>query len=118
MSKLKFLADENFNGRILRGLLRRNPDLDILRVQDTEVAEANDPVVLEWAAQSGRILLTHDVNTVTKYVYERIAEGKPMPGVFEIKRSMPIGLVIEQLLIVIGASFEGEWENQIQYLPL
>jgi hypothetical protein len=28
------LADENFNGDIVRGLLRRNPTLDIVRVQD------------------------------------------------------------------------------------
>jgi hypothetical protein len=29
-----FAADENFNNDILRGLLRRKPDLDIVRVQD------------------------------------------------------------------------------------
>jgi hypothetical protein len=31
---LGFAADENFNNNIIRGLLRRKPDLDILRVQD------------------------------------------------------------------------------------
>jgi hypothetical protein len=29
---LRLLADENFNGDILRGLLLRQPDLDIVRV--------------------------------------------------------------------------------------
>ena len=31
---MKFLADENLDNNILRGLLRRQPDLDIVRVQD------------------------------------------------------------------------------------
>jgi len=29
---LQFAADENFNNDIVRGLLRRKPDLDIVRV--------------------------------------------------------------------------------------
>jgi hypothetical protein len=31
---LKPLADENFDNTIVRGLLRRNPNIDIVRVQD------------------------------------------------------------------------------------
>ena len=61
---MKFLADENFDNRIVRGMIRRQPDLDILRVQDLEIAGADDPTVLGWAAQAGRILLTHDERTV------------------------------------------------------
>jgi predicted nuclease of predicted toxin-antitoxin system len=54
---LKLLADENFDNTILRGLLRRQPDIDIIRVQDTELYGANDPTVLAWAAQENRILM-------------------------------------------------------------
>ena len=35
---LKFLADENFNYNIVRGMLRRNPDVDVVRVQDVGLA--------------------------------------------------------------------------------
>ena len=31
---LLLVSDENFNNDIVRGLLRRKPDLDIVRVQD------------------------------------------------------------------------------------
>jgi adenylate cyclase len=34
---LRLAADENFNNDIVRGLLRRKPDLDIVRVQDVEL---------------------------------------------------------------------------------
>ncbi len=115
---IRLAADENFNGLIVRGLLRRNPNLDILRVQDTEVSEADDPVVLEWAAREGRVLITHDVNTIPRFAYERILAGKPMPGVFEVSDSLPVGQAIEDLLLLAECSEEGEWEGQIRYIPL
>jgi predicted nuclease of predicted toxin-antitoxin system len=94
---LRFLADENFNNDVLRGVLRRNPDLDIVRVQDVGLQGLDDPTILEWAANEGRILLTHDVETMTNYAYERVTATKAMPGVFEIKRSLPLREVIEDL---------------------
>jgi predicted nuclease of predicted toxin-antitoxin system len=62
---LRFAADENFNNDIVRGLLRRKPNLDIVRVQDVGLAGADDPTILEWAAREGRILITQDVSTIT-----------------------------------------------------
>jgi hypothetical protein len=55
--------------------------------------------VLEWAASEGRVLLTHDVNTLTAFAYERIAADLPMPGVFEAPLSVPIKIVIEEILL-------------------
>lgn len=112
------LADENFHGAIVRGLRRRRPKLDIVRVQDVGLSGKSDPEVLEWAAQQGRVLLTHDVETITKYAYERVQSGKPMPGVLEVKRSLPHGQVIEDILIFAECSIEDEWEGQVHYLPL
>lgn len=115
---LRLAADENFNNDIVRGLLRRKPDLDIVRIQDVGLSGADDHVLLEWAAQEGRILLTHDVTTITRYAYERVQAGKPMPGVFEISREVPLGAAIEDILLLSEASREGEWEGQVRYLPI
>jgi predicted nuclease of predicted toxin-antitoxin system len=73
---LRLAADENFNNNIVRGLLRRYPNLDIIRIQDVGLSGADDPTVLEWAAQEERILLTHDVSTITRYAYERTGSGQ------------------------------------------
>jgi len=115
---LQLVADENFNNNIVRGVLRRKSDADIVRVQDVGLSGVDDPSVLEWAAQQGRILLTHDVSTITKYAYERIEAGQEMPGVFEVSRTTPIGPVIEDIVLLLECSLEGEWERQIIYLPL
>ena len=115
---LKLAADENLNNDIIRGLIRRKPDLDIVRIQDVGLSGADDPTVLEWAAQEGRILLTHDVKTITRYAYKRIDADQPMPGVIEVSRRVPVGVAIEDILLLAEYSLEGEWDRQIRYLPL
>jgi predicted nuclease of predicted toxin-antitoxin system len=115
---LRLLADENFNGIIVSGLLKRQPDLDIVRVQDVGLLGAEDPVILGWAAREDRVLLTHDAKTITKYAYERVLAGQRMPGVFELVRTLPISRAIDEILLVALASHEGEWEGQVRYLPL
>ena len=115
---LRLAADENFNNDIVRGLLRRKPELDIVCIQDAGLTGVDDPTILEWTAQEKRILLTHDVTTITRYAYERVDAGQNMPGVFEVSRSLPIGKVIEDILLLAEYSLENEWVNQVRYLPL
>lgn len=115
---LRLVADENFNNDIWRGLLRRYPKLDIVRVQDIGLSGIDDQSLLEWAAANGRIIVTHDVTTMTQYAFQRIETGLAMPGVFEVPRSVPTSRAIEDLLLLASCSQEGEWEGQIRYLPL
>jgi hypothetical protein len=115
---LPIATDEDFNNRILRGLLRRKPDLDIVRAQDAGLTGKGDAEVLEWAAREGRVLLTHDVTTMRHYVDERVTAGLPMPGVFEVSQQIPIAQAIEDILLIAECSLEGEWEGQIRFLPL
>lgn len=65
-------VDENFDHQFLRALVRRVPALDFRTVQQAGLAGADDPAVLARAAREGRVLLTHDVKTVTKFAYERV----------------------------------------------
>jgi len=115
---LFFVADENFNNDIVRGLLRIKPDLDIVRVQDVGLSSTDDPVILEWAANQDRVLLTHDVATITKYAYERIRAGKYMPGVIEVTRKITLGAAIDDILFIAESCKPGELNGQIIYLPL
>ena len=113
-----FLADENFDNRILDGLFLRKPNIDVVSVQDVGLHGRKDPIVLDWAAQQGRIVLTHDVSTMTAYAIERIRSGQHLPGLFEVGQKEPIGTIIEDILLIDECSQEGEWENKICYLPL
>lgn len=112
------LTDEDFDHRILRGLLRRRPQLDIVTIRDLGLSGAKDPGLLEQAAQLGRVLLTHDKNTISKYAYERVTSGKSMPGVIMVAKLAPIGLVIDDILLLLDASSDDEWADQVKHIPL
>ncbi|MEB3357047.1 MAG: DUF5615 family PIN-like protein [Synechococcales bacterium] len=114
---MRLLTDENFNGAILRGLTRRIPDLDVARVQDVGLMHADDPTILEWAANEQRILLTHDVATIITYAYRRVDQGLSMPGVVEVIATAPIGRVIDDLELFVMCSQPDEYESKVIYIP-
>jgi hypothetical protein len=117
-SMLPMLADENFNNDIVRGVRRRSLSVDIVRVQDVQLSGADDRSVLQWAAENQRVLLTHDVSTITRFAHERVRDGRQMPGVFEVSRKVPLAVAIAEILLLAECSDVGEWEGQVRYLPL
>jgi len=116
--RLRFLTDEDFDNDVARGLLQRLADLDLVRVQDVGLGGVADPEILEWAATEGRVLLTHDVSTMKPFAYSRVASGLPMPGVFVVSQTRPVGLIIEHLVLLAECSLEGEWEGRVRHVPL
>lgn len=115
---LRLLADENFSGDIVRGLMLRQSDLDIVRVQDVGLAGADDVDVLAWAAENDRIVLTHDRATMSDCAYDRVAAGKGMVGVFILNDRFPIGQAIEEILLMVACSEQGEWHGRAVHVPL
>jgi hypothetical protein len=114
---LRFLADENFDGRIVAGLLRREPTLDLGRVQDVGLSGTDDPTLLAWAAGEERLLLMHDRKTVPGFAVRRVQGGERMPGVVVIATSGSLQVVIDAILLLNGASLPGEWEGPILTVP-
>jgi hypothetical protein len=114
---LRFLTDEDFHGDITRGLLRHRPELDIVRVQDVGLMSQPDSSVLDWAAQDGRILLTHDVNTMPKEAYERLQVSLPMPGLLVVSHILSIGQAIARILLIADLIQENEIDRQVRYVP-
>jgi hypothetical protein len=115
---LRLLADENFNGRILRALKRQIPALDVVRTQDTRLLGADDSSLLQFAADEGRVLLTHDQETMVGYAWQRVRSGMTMPGVIVAPTSYPIGQVIVDLEILLLAGEPEDVEQQIFFIPL
>jgi hypothetical protein len=115
---VRFLADEDFDNDIIRGVIRRLREVDIVRVQDVGLSGRHDREVLEWAAGQRRVLLTHDVSTMKTHAFARLAQGLPMPGVFAVSQSVPIGRAIDDIVLIAECSLEGEWEGQVRHLPL
>src|SRR6267154_428903 len=106
----RLAADANFNNDVLRGLKRQAPELDVIRVADIGQRTAEDTDILAWAADEGRILITHDRATVPRFAYERVRDGLFMPGVFVIRDKPPMQLMIDEVHLVALASMPDEWK--------
>jgi hypothetical protein len=105
---LQWLADETFNNDILRALFRLSRDLDIVRAQDVGLTATGDELVLAWAAEHNRVLLTHDVSTITAHAYRRVMKGEAMPGVFEASPRVTVRAAVEDILLLSECSASGD----------
>jgi hypothetical protein len=117
----RFLADADFNRRIIAGLRRRQPMVNVVTAQEVDLREAPDPEVLRYARRHDRILLTHDVNTMPGHFYallQTLPEDEHTPGVLAIPQLLPIGAAIDALLLVWSCSAHEEWRGQFEFLPL
>jgi hypothetical protein len=112
------MVDENFDHRILRGLESQLPDLDFIVVQHTEFRGVEDPQLLALAAEQNRTLITHDLKTIPKFVYERVPAKLPTPGAIAVPDSLPIGQAIEELASLVACSEPNEFVDLVRYLPL
>jgi hypothetical protein len=98
-------------------LLRREPTLDLVRVQDVGLSGRDDPTILAWAATEKRLLLTHDRKSVPGIAVRRAKSGERMPGVVVVAARGSIQAVIDALLLLAGASLPGEWEGHVLSVP-
>jgi hypothetical protein len=115
---IAFLADEDFNAHIVRGLLRRIPALDLLTVDHAGLAEQPDSVVISWAAVNGRVLLTHDLNTMIDAALDLVRSRQPMPGLIAVPQQVGIGAAIQDVALIAICAEANELEGQIVYVPL
>ena len=115
--KIRFQADEDLDQAIITGVLRREPSVDFQTPQEARLLGADDVTVLHWCAAEGRILVSHDIQTIPWHFADFIAT-RTSPGVLLIPQKLRVGTAIESLLM-IWYSFDAEaWQNRICYLPL
>jgi predicted nuclease of predicted toxin-antitoxin system len=101
VSAIKYLFDEDLNGRIVRGVRRRLPNLDSTTVQEAALHDPSDPGVLEWAAGEARVVVSHDHRTMRAYAEERLKAELPMAGLILARRAAPIAQIIDDLVLVV-----------------
>ncbi len=119
--KPRFLTDVNFNARIMVGLQRIAPTVDLKTAQSAGFQTTPDPELLSEARQLDRILLTHDINTMPDHFATSLAglaEGEHSPGVMLMAQELAIGIAIQELYEVWSCSSHEEWRDLFTYLPL
>jgi hypothetical protein len=116
---LRLAIDADVDGDIPRGLRRRLPEIDLLRVQDVLGEGIPDDQILAWAADQNRIVVTNDRTTMTGFVSDRLAAGEVVPGLIVTSRFQTIGSAIDDILLIVQLMSEEEIRNRVLvYLPL
>jgi hypothetical protein len=116
---VKWLSDENFDNDIVRGVLRRSPRFDVVRAQNvSEVAGQADVVLLGWATGNDRIVLTHDLSTIIPAMRQQLQIAGRCAPIVLVPDSLPIGSVIEEILMLDECSIATDWAAGVLYLPL
>jgi predicted nuclease of predicted toxin-antitoxin system len=115
---LRFLTDENFDDRIVHALLDQEPALDIVRARDVGLAATDDRDLLEWATDERRVLLTHDVNTMSDFAFERVRTGRPLAGVVLVRKTATRARIVEDLVMIAVIGTEADVVGQVLNVPL
>jgi predicted nuclease of predicted toxin-antitoxin system len=115
--RIRFLADADLNHAIVAAVLRRVPEADFRSATDAGLSGLHDLEVLALAAREGRLLVTHDQNTMPRFFAEFIAK-RASPGVIVVRQKLTVASVLDDLVLIWTASQAEEWTNRIVYLPL
>ena len=115
--KPRFLADADFNQKIVRGLLRREPTIDFQTASQGDVIGRPDPEVLALAARENRILISHDRGTMPAH-FTRFTATQSSPRLILVSQEIDIGSAIEELLLIWAASTHQEWRDKIGFVPI
>ena len=113
----RFQADADFNQKIVAGLRRREPAIDFQGARQAGLIGRPDPEVLSQAAGEGRVLVSHDRQTMLGH-FRRFVESQTSPGLIIVSQELDIGRAIEELLLVWAAIEAEECENAVIFVPL
>ena len=114
-----YLIDENLSPAYRAQLLYRELSLTVLRVGDegAPARSTQDPEILKWCEQNNFILVTKDPNTIPKHLSDYLATGHHVPGIIMINSSVPTATILDDLILIAGASHEDEFRDRIIYIP-
>lgn len=116
---LRLASDADVQGELIRGIRRRLPEIDLVRVQDALPEGTSDPAVLAWAAAENRVVVTNDRNTMVGHACRRVSTKDEMPGLIVTTNEQSIGSAIEDILLLAEYMSVEEIRDQVVvYLPL
>ena len=112
-----FQADADLNQVIVSAVVRRVPAIDFRTAMSAGLAGLNDQEVLAVAARDGRVLITHDQATMPRHFGEFLRSQRS-PGLIVVPQHLPIGKVVDDLILIWTATNAGEWTDRIAFLPI
>lgn len=73
-------------------------------------------MILEWAARAGYVVVTHDRSTMTRFAYERLRNGLPMPGLVIVPQTIAIGQAVRGVVELLRGAKRADLAGRVIYL--
>lgn len=120
MSRPRFLLDENMPHAVREALARVEPAVDIRVMGEagSPPLETEDSDLLAWLEPEGRILVTRNRRTMPAHFTEFLEAGGHVSGILMVGEDFSIAQLVEDLILIWGASESEEWRDRLIYLPL
>jgi hypothetical protein len=101
---------------ITRALRKRG--VNVITAQEDGAARSSDPVLLDRATESDRVLFSQDEDLLVEAA-RRQNQGIAFAGViYAPQLALSTGQFIEQLELLAKAGVPADFANTVQYLPL
>src|SRR5271157_1819685 len=107
---IRYLLDENLPPHWRKHLMNHEPTLVVCRVGDPGAPALGtaDPAILEWCEANGFVLVTNNRKSLPGHLLDHLANGKHVPGILVLSATINTRRLVEDLILIAGASFEGE----------
>jgi hypothetical protein len=80
------------------------PNLDAVAARTIGFEEKPDAELLARALADDRVVLTHDVQTMSAFAIARVRNGQATTGLLVVPQRVPIGRAIEELTMAVLCS--------------
>ncbi|MEG4321708.1 MULTISPECIES: hypothetical protein [unclassified Microcoleus] len=117
---IQYLFDENVYPAYANQIRRRNPDLFVLAVGELTAPSPKtlDPEIIIWCETHNFILVANYRRYLPICVTNHIEQNRHIPGIFILNHKMTVGQNIDELVLIYQGSFDDEYQDKIQHLPL
>jgi predicted nuclease of predicted toxin-antitoxin system len=110
VARLKFHIDENLSNAVAFGLRRRG--VDVTTTPEQNLIAASDVEQLAFCLSEGRVLVTNDEDFL-KLNAQRVEH---CGIVYVTNQRMPIGKLVNKLVVMRRTLDSGEMTGQVQFL--
>ncbi len=117
---LAYLIDENVDPVYPQQLRRKLPNLVVYVIGEpsTPLKGTKDPAILMWCEEYSFVLVTNNRASMPAHLRDHINQGHHCPGIFTLNPVLSIGQNIEELTVLAEVALDGEFNDQIVYLPV
>jgi len=97
--RVRFQADADLNRHIIAAVKRREPMVDFQTAPEAGLSGFDDLAVLALAASEGRLLVSHDRQTMPWH-FAQFIKQQSSPGLLIVSQHLPVSQAAEELLLI------------------